>query len=162
MDKCNCYRAEPNSQYKWIKGRCTGTREFDVCSCGGDPAKCDFYPEVRRKAYEENFKQQNLQWNVLYYNCNAQRIEPYNIFKHSSFAGDVKKLLKEDLTVEDFASKLKRILMYYFWSKCEHEVIIQAWPPSHSDVEKKVDIYDQVLLNWDVFVNYVLQKGKVK
>lgn len=28
---------------------CNGTREQDVCSCGGDRTKCDFYPEVRQK-----------------------------------------------------------------------------------------------------------------
>ena len=31
-------------------GYCHGTRECDMCNCGGDPTKCDFYPEVREKA----------------------------------------------------------------------------------------------------------------
>lgn len=30
-------------------GVCYGTKECDECSCGGDPAKCDFYPEKREK-----------------------------------------------------------------------------------------------------------------
>ena len=25
--------------------RCMGTKEIDVCSCGGDKSKCDFYPQ---------------------------------------------------------------------------------------------------------------------
>ena len=27
--------------------------EIDQCRCGGNPAKCDFYPEVREKAYRQ-------------------------------------------------------------------------------------------------------------
>lgn len=69
MNKCDCYRegikAEPRyDQYTGnyvggvdVKyGYCTGTKELDECSCGGDCAKCDFYSEVREKAVkEENF-----------------------------------------------------------------------------------------------------------
>jgi hypothetical protein len=37
---------------------CNGTKELDVCRCGGDCTKCDFYPEVREKALkEENYEQ---------------------------------------------------------------------------------------------------------
>lgn len=37
---CSCYD----------KGYCNGTRERDVCSCGGDERYCSFYPEKRKKA----------------------------------------------------------------------------------------------------------------
>lgn len=36
---CACYIAEIE--------RCSGTKEVDVCNCGGDSGKCDFYPEKR-------------------------------------------------------------------------------------------------------------------
>ena len=42
--KCKCYLEEYN--YAGDIGRCNGTRERDACDCGGDKAKCDFYPEV--------------------------------------------------------------------------------------------------------------------
>lgn len=29
-------------------GRCRGTKECDICSCGGNTAKCDFYPYKRK------------------------------------------------------------------------------------------------------------------
>ena len=44
MEKCNCYHDENG------KSECWGTRERDVCSCGGDETKCDFYPEKRASA----------------------------------------------------------------------------------------------------------------
>lgn len=45
--------------------------------------------------------------------------------------------------------------MYYFWSKCEWEIILSDFPPSKKFQEKKVDVYEQVMLNWDIFINYV-------
>ena len=32
------------------ESRCLGTKEVEICSCGGDESKCDFYPEKRKKA----------------------------------------------------------------------------------------------------------------
>lgn len=42
-----------NGAYEEEYGVCWGTREQDVCSCGGDRTLCDFYPEVREKAKTE-------------------------------------------------------------------------------------------------------------
>lgn len=36
---CACYVAQAK--------RCGGTKEVDLCNCGGDRSKCDFYPEKR-------------------------------------------------------------------------------------------------------------------
>ena len=32
------------------ESRCLGTKEVEICSCGGDESKCDFYPEKRKAA----------------------------------------------------------------------------------------------------------------
>ena len=74
--------------------------------------------------------------------------------------------------------------MYYYWAKCEWEVVITSWPPHinmdeldrinkqrksefakydrepyclciNTDVRKKIDVYSQVMLNFDIFVDYV-------
>ena len=64
MKKCECYCEEKkivgwcNCQqpiYASVR-RCNGTRERDVCSCGGDHTKCDFYPEVRKRVQKESAK----------------------------------------------------------------------------------------------------------
>jgi hypothetical protein len=61
MDKCDCYHVQSKRKYIYdiftgdpIEhdidiGVCWGTKECDECSCGGDKAKCDFYPEVRER-----------------------------------------------------------------------------------------------------------------
>lgn len=73
MKKCDCYRegikAEPRySQYTGayvgavdVKYEyCVGTKEIDECSCNGDRAKCDFYPEVREEAIKEEKFLENI------------------------------------------------------------------------------------------------------
>lgn len=57
MKKCDCYRTIERLRY--IKpgilsyetvSVCDGTKEQEECSCGGDRAKCNFYPDVREEA----------------------------------------------------------------------------------------------------------------
>lgn len=43
--------------------------------------------------------------------------------------------------------------MYYFWSKSQYEVLILPWVGKADDI--KIDIYDQVMMNWDKFSEYV-------
>ena len=125
-----------------------------------------------------------VEWNVYYHDFNKKTIKKWNIFNHSRFTEDVKGLLKEYVTKEEFTEKLKRKLFYYFGCKCEYEIIITNWPCHIDkkeldrlnyeyedynakcgryplrinvvpDVGEKVDIYSQVMMNFDVFVDYV-------
>ena len=126
----------------------------------------------------------NLEWNVFYHNINKNKIETLNIFKHSRFNDDVQKALKKIKDKSEFAEHLRRDLFYYFGSKCEYEVVITTFPPyitmkeldklneeraSHKeryerdyvrlnvglDTGAKIDIYTQVMNNWDLFLDYV-------
>lgn len=94
-----------------------------------------------------------MTWNVFYHNCNTDKIEPFNIFRHGRFREDVQKNLKIHTDKDEFAKALKSDLQYYFWSKAEYEVIITALVGGKA--ETKIDIYQQVMLNWDNFVNYI-------
>ena len=123
-------------------------------------------------------------WNVYREDFNNRAIVKYNIFNHGGFAQDVNKLLKEDISKDEFAEHLKRSLMYWFWCKSEHEVVITSWPiyidnaelirlnteyeeyykkwghypfklNVSPDVGEKIDIYSQVMMNWEQFYEYV-------
>lgn len=57
MKKCDCYRARRQLHYTKMGipyyenvGICFGTKECELCSCGGDRVKCDFYNDVREEA----------------------------------------------------------------------------------------------------------------
>lgn len=126
----------------------------------------------------------DLKWNVYYHAFNDKEIKTFNIFNHGRFREDVEKHLKKYKDKDEFAEKLKSSLMYYFWSKAEWEVVITSWVPHitmseldrlnaereknikeynrepyslyvNPDVGEKIDVYEQVMNNWNVFLDYV-------
>ena len=49
IKECDCYEQYTDFLGK-SAGRCLGTKEIEICSCGGNESKCDFYPERRKKS----------------------------------------------------------------------------------------------------------------
>ena len=102
-----------------------------------------------------------LKYNVWIYNINRRKMEVFNVFEHYSFLKGIKNILLEKnflcSSIEDFSSQLKKEVLYYFWSRAEWEIVIQPWCNCH-DIEKaaeKIDICDQLIINWDIFVKYI-------
>lgn len=93
-----------------------------------------------------------IEWYVYYHDSNKQEIIKWNIFNHGSFKKEVGVLLRERIDKDDFSEKLKREAMYYFWSKCEYEIILSPWTRRADDI--KIDVYDQIMMNFDRFVDY--------
>lgn len=130
-------------------------------------------------------------WNVYREDFNNKSIATYNIFDHGGFARDVNELLKANVSRNEFAEQLKRSLRYWFWCKSEHEVVLCSWPVYINKAEldrinteyeeynnkwghypykiniapevgEKIDIYSQVMMNWEQFVGYVwINKDKL-
>lgn len=96
-----------------------------------------------------------MKWNVYVYDFNQNKIEVYNIFKHGSFMEDIKKAYRECKSKDEFAEQLKKAFRYYYWSKCEWEVIISPWLGRKNSCDLKIDVYSQVANNWHVFLDYV-------
>lgn len=97
-----------------------------------------------------------LEWNVIQYDINDKKLVKFNIFNHYRFYEDVKKLLKQYKNKNEFAEELKKDLMYYFWCKAEYEILISGLFSKDPNETEKIDIYDQIILNYDRFVNYIL------
>lgn len=93
-----------------------------------------------------------IEWYVYYHDFNVQKIIKWNVFNHGTFKKEIDILLKEKIDKDDFSEKLKREVMYYFWSKCEYEIILSPWI-GRADVIK-IGIYDQIMMNFDRFVDY--------
>lgn len=107
---------------------------------------------------EKRTKKQRLEWNVIEYNINSRSLDVYNVFWHFGFLNDTKKNAKKNKdNKEEFLSNLKRDAMYYFWSKCEWEIVVSSWPTG--DAEEKIDVYDQLAFNWDKFSEYVWENA---
>lgn len=99
-----------------------------------------------------------MEWNVF---CESRQgsnsqIEQFNIFNHCWFADSCARIAekyKDDK--ERFAEEIKHELMYYFWSKCEWEILLSAWIGSDRVPSLKIDVYDQVNLNFPQFIEYL-------
>ena len=96
----------------------------------------------------------DLVWNVYISDFNAKNIKQYNIFNHYSFREDCKKV-KKGVPFDKFKEEVKKSLMYFFWSKCEWEIFLEDWPPHESFKKKKIDVYQQVMMNFDLFMAYL-------
>lgn len=102
-----------------------------------------------------------LEWNVYVGNFNSRKIETYNIFRHGGFIDRLRKSYrkhKEDFHA--FEAEVRSELMYYFWSKCEWEIVINRWPPRSDEEAVKIDVYDQVRMNWERFIEYLWENRK--
>lgn len=93
-------------------------------------------------------------WNVYYHNFNQNKIEIKNIFDHGGFNKGVKEILDKCKTKEELAEELRMELAYYFRSRAEWETVIKPWCGGGDYEGIKIDVYDQVMLNWDLFVDY--------
>lgn len=102
-----------------------------------------------------------LEWNVYWEDFNANKIVVRNIFNLSwKFNEYLKENFKKNKTKEDFCKQLERDLQYCYWSKSEHEVIITSWPQK-DECDIKVDVYSQVMLNWNKFADYTWENRKL-
>lgn len=93
-----------------------------------------------------------MEWYVYYDDFNSKQIKKFNIFDHWKFKEDVEQDLRRYKSRAEFEKSLKMHLMHYFWSKSEWEILLSSWIGRANTV--KIDIYDQVMLNWEVFVDY--------
>ena len=103
----------------------------------------------------------NMKWIVYYYNINRDKIETYDIFKHWNFREYAKKAAKKLKTKAEFAEQLKRELRYYFWSKCEWELVIEItednriflnpWVGCRETERVRIDVTNDISFDWRGF-----------
>ena len=99
-------------------------------------------------------------WNVFLEDFNGKNIVIYNVFHNYTFDEQLKKEFRRYVRhkdLEKLKTEIKSWAMYCFWSKCEYEIILTSFPEKKDFKEKKVDVYQQLMLNWDSFVEYILK-----
>jgi len=99
-------------------------------------------------------------WNVYMEDYEGKTIRTINVFNHFSFTEDCKRVYRKYRKPEDInklEEEIKSLAKYYFWSKCEYEIIITRWPQPKEDQNFKPikrDVYDQIELNWNIFFKH--------
>lgn len=129
-----------------------------------------------------------LVWNV--FTISNNRVTIRNVFNYSiAFSSGLQKVYRK--YKDDYISFEKEVLnqcMYAYWSKYEYEILITNLSPRISiekakeivekqannkdeyhlnyeyidlEVEEKIDVYSQILLNWDNFIRYLWENRKL-
>lgn len=63
MKVCNCYKEGVGINHQKIP-YCSGTKELDCCSCGGDKSKCDFYENIRKEGTMQEKGTKNVELKI--------------------------------------------------------------------------------------------------
>lgn len=134
--------------------------------------------------YHENINSRKIETtNILGYDCIKRKLAQLRRLykKHlkcvvqngsskydSCYVGEV--IFNNYATYDDvfkrkiFEPELRYTLMYYFWAKCECEIVLTDWPTTikqsstntlYLKVANKIDMYNQVMNNWHIVLDYV-------
>lgn len=106
-----------------------------------------------------------LKWYVKDYNCNARKIEDYDILKYREDC--IKKMKKKCKTKNEFVEELRKELMYHYWSKAEYElivtktengrIILTPWCGCSNPEEVAIDVTDDTTFDWKGFADKHIQ-----
>ena len=106
-------------------------------------------------------KNKNLEWYAFEYDWNKKDIIRINVL-NSGFVEDLVKRIKRDkiTTYNKLKEAIKRELMYHYWCKAEHEIMVYDLFPKAKDLEKgiKIDVWYQLEPNLDRIVEYVIKE----
>lgn len=96
-----------------------------------------------------------MEWNV--FRDDGGEIVVWNIFRHAGFLDGCREAYRKYGNDRgQFLEAARKELLYYFWARCEWEVLMESWPPVEGREKKlKVDVYDQVTMNWSIFSKYI-------
>lgn len=92
---------------------------------------------------------------------------------------------------DSFAKQVQMAIQHEYWARSEYEIIVTEWPTSFTEEEldrmkgeiaehkkqypdskyarayprfdkaEKIDVYDQIMMNWDAFINYLWDNRKL-
>lgn len=101
-----------------------------------------------------------MHWYTYRHDWNQKKIIKYDVFDNGGFSEAVEKLLKTCKTKAIFGEKIRREVSYYFRSKIEYETAVVPYFDKDRDIELGIDVYDQIMLNFDAFINYIWRTGR--
>ena len=146
-----------------------------------------FASERKKKKGKKMAKQKIIpEWNVYIMDFN-EGLKRFNVFNSVNFlwclTNSKKEARKKEFKTEQekyewWESQIKSAAMYSFWAKAEYEITItdshcMITPEEQQRIAKleavkycafvnlktanKIDVYEQLCLNWDKFVEYVVK-----
>lgn len=98
----------------------------------------------------------NLEWYAIRYDSNKKSIVQYNILGGNFKDILAKEIRKKKITnFKELKEYLRKEFMYYYWSKCEHEIAVWNLFDINQERAEKIDIYYQLKPNLDRIAEYI-------
>ena len=113
-------------------------------------------------------KKVKLEWYAFRYDWNAHKLIFINVLNgwEESITKKVKKGAKDNwkpvTDYNSFKTWIKGELMYYFWSKSEHECLIGNLCSNPEQTLEKRDIWWQLEPNLDRICEYIIREMKIE
>ena len=111
-----------------------------------------------------------LRWLVKNFDINRQVIYDYDVLKYRE--DDIKKMKKKCATKEEFAEELRLEFQWRYWSRSEHELIIEItegnrvvlkpWVGCRDKEKAALDVTDDTSFDWHGFAEYHIDKQLYK
>lgn len=100
-----------------------------------------------------------LEWNVYIHDFIKRKIIVYNVLDHSGFRHSIHPLRQEE-DREKFEREVLSSLAFFFRFKYEYEVTIFNWMPDPDFDYLHIDVFQQIKLNGQLFLNYLWENRK--
>ena len=117
-------------------------------------------------------KNVNLTYYAFIYDWNGKRLEWINVLgdRYKEHLVKALKTKTEEVRVknrDELKKDLRSYLFYYYASRAEYEVLVGDLfsgldPAKYVDGMVKMDVYDQVIMNLDIMVDYIINKMDIK
>lgn len=100
-------------------------------------------------------RKNKLEWLAFIYDANRKEIMPRNIFSSNGFRESVEKDLEKYYTKEEFLNHLQDHLFHYFFGREKYEILISSLCGNSKTESVKLDVYTQVMIHFNTFLDYV-------
>lgn len=90
-------------------------------------------------------------FNVISYDFNKDEFVSYDVIPF--FVDEYDKAEYKPSTKSDWNVFVRQSAVWMFAGRCEYEVILKSWPTGNT--EKKIDIYNQIMMNFDLVVELI-------
>lgn len=95
-------------------------------------------------------------FNVCIFEPNSKKFVYYDVMPYLKETYKKEKLKLK--TFDEFKEFVIKESRYQFWSRCEYEIVLVDWPCQK--IEKKIDIFDQIMMNVDLITKLLMDEIK--
>lgn len=107
-------------------------------------------------------KNKKLEWYVLNYEWNEHKIVNYNIFGQRFVDELYKKVKSKKINnIQELKEYIDSYCKYYYWSRCEYEILVGDLFGKYPSEFEKIDVYRQIEMNIDRITEYVNNELKI-